>query len=107
MNSSKTSRYLAIGPSPQSSNVLLCKPLLMTLYLLELDSDQQWVLLHKHNISVKRKTSTKRPGSRLSCFLCSVQQVLGKKLVVALVVKSSLQSSVRINSHSILDSSRT
>ena len=37
-NSSKTFRYFAIGPSPQSSNVLLFKPLLLKLYLLELES---------------------------------------------------------------------
>ena len=38
MNSSKTFRYFAIGPSPQSSNVLLFKPLLLNLYLLEMES---------------------------------------------------------------------
>ena len=35
-----------------------------------------------------------------------MQQVLGKKLVVALAVKSSLQSSVVNRFHSALDSSR-
>ena len=35
-----------------------------------------------------------------------MQQVLGKKLVVALAVKSSLQSSVLNKPHSVLDSSR-
>ena len=63
-------------------------------------------MLHKHNNSVQRNSSLKKPGSRLSCSLCFVQQVLGKKLVVALAVKSSLQFSVLINSHSALDSSR-
>ena len=52
------------------------------------------MLLHKHNISVQRKSSLKRPGSRLPCVVCFVQQVVGKKLVVALAVKSSVQSFV-------------
>ena len=38
MNSSKTFRYFAIGASPESSNVLFFKPLLLNLYLLELES---------------------------------------------------------------------
>ena len=38
MNSFKTFRYFAIGPSLQSSNVLLFKYLLLILYLLELES---------------------------------------------------------------------
>ena len=63
-------------------------------------------MLHKHNISVQRNSSLKRPASRLSCFVCFVQQVLGKKLVVALAEKSSLQSSVLNRLHSALDSSR-
>ncbi len=37
MNSSKTFRYSAMGPSPQSSNVPLFKPL-MNLNLLKLES---------------------------------------------------------------------
>ena len=38
MNSSETFRDFVIGPSPQSSNVLLLKPLQLNLYLLELES---------------------------------------------------------------------
>ena len=38
MNSSKIFRYFAIGPSPQSSNVLLFKLLLLNLYLMEMES---------------------------------------------------------------------
>ena len=41
MNSSKTFRYFANGPSPQSANVLLFNRLLLNLYLLELESYQQ------------------------------------------------------------------
>ena len=62
--------------------------------------------MHKHNISVQRNSSLKRPGSRLSYFICFVQQVLEKKLVVALAVKSSLHFFVLNKLHSVLDSSR-
>ena len=60
--------------------------------------------MHKHNISKQWNSSLKRPGFRLSCFLCFVQQVREKKLVVALAVESFLQYSVLNNSHSTLDS---
>ena len=62
--SSRTRLYLDIRPSPVSSSVLLLSPLLKNLNLSLLLSKQQYVLLHRHNISVQRKSSLNNPGSR-------------------------------------------
>ena len=56
-------------------------------------------LAQRHNISVHRNSSLKRPGSLLSCFLCFSQHVRGKKLPLESAIKLSLQSSLRRNSH--------
>ena len=51
----------------------------------------QYVLLQRHNVSAHLSSSLKRPGSLLSCFLWTLQQVLGKKLLVAFALKLTVQ----------------
>ena len=51
--------------------------------LLEVMSKQQYVVLHRQNISVHLNFSLKRPGSPLSCCLCFTQHVRGKKFATA------------------------
>ena len=57
-------------------------------------------------ISVQKKFSVKRPGLRVSFCLCIVQQVRGEKCVVEFAEKSSLQSQLREESHSIFVAGR-
>ena len=75
ITASKTLQYLDIGQSPQSSSVVLFKPLLLSLNLSDCESYQQYVLLHRQIISVQWNSSFDSPGSRLSCFLCLAQKV--------------------------------
>ena len=71
-------------------------------FLLEVTSKQQYVLLHRHNISVHLNSSLKRPGSLLSCCSCFTQHVRGKKFATASAVKVSTQSFDRNLCHSSL-----
>ena len=75
----KTIRYFFSCPSLFSSSTRLLRPLLLNLSSIEVTSKQQYVLLHRHNVSVHLKSSLIRPGSLWSCCLCFTQHVLGKK----------------------------
>ena len=57
--------------------------LLPSLGLLEVTSKHRYVLLQRHNFSVHLYSSSKRPGSFLSCCLCFTQHVQGKKFATA------------------------
>ena len=76
LNPSKTLRFLDMSPSPLSSSVLLFK-LLLLIEFIWLRVVTQNILLHRQTFSVQQIPSSSRPGSRLSCFLCLVQQVGG------------------------------
>ena len=58
-----------------------------------------------HNISVHLNSSSKRPGSPLSCCLCFTKHVLAKKIATASAVKLSTPSIDRNFSYSALISS--
>ena len=88
----KTLRYFSSGPWPICTSTRLLIPLLLNLSLVEVTSKQQYVLLHRHNISVHLNSSLKKPGSLLSCCLCFTKHVLGKKFATASAVKLSTQS---------------
>ena len=91
----KTLRCFSSGPSPLCSSTRLLRPLLLKLSLLNVTSLQQYVLLHRHNISVHLNSSLNRPGSLLLCCLCFTQHVRGKKLATASAVKFWTRSFVR------------
>ena len=88
----KTLRYFSSGPSPFCSSTRLLRPLLLKLGSLEVTSSQNYVLLHRHNISVHLNSSLKRPGSLLLCCLCFAQPIRGKKFATASAVKLLTQS---------------
>ena len=102
-----TLRYFSSSPSPLCSGRRLVGPLLLDLGLLEVTSYQQYVLLHRHNISVHLNSSSNRPGSLLSRCLCFTQQALGNKIATASAVKLSTQSFDRNLRHSALISGLT
>ena len=69
-------------PSTRYSDFRLFSPLLLSLNILLGQAKQQYVLLHKHNISMHRSSCLNNRGLLLSCFfLCLAQQVLEKKLL--------------------------
>ena len=73
--------------------------------ILEVIWELQYVLLHRHNISVNLNSSLKRPDSLLLCCFCSSQHVRGKKFATASAMKLSIQSFDRNLYHSALISS--
>ena len=72
---------LSSGPSMLCSSTRLLRSLLLNIGLLESTSYQQYVLQHRHNISVHLNSSLNRPRSLLSCCLCFTQHVLEKNLL--------------------------
>ena len=73
---------------------------------IKVTSYQQYVSLHRHNVSVHLNSSLKTPGSLLSCCLCFTQHVWGKKFVTGSAVKLMKQSVDRNLCHSALVSGR-
>ena len=63
---------------------------------------QQYVLLHKHIISVHLNSSLKKPRSLLSNCFCFTQHVWGNEYAAASAVKLSIQSSDRNLSPSVI-----
>ena len=76
----KTLRYFSSGAWPLCSSTRLLRPSLLNLNFLELTSYQQYVLLHRHNISVHLNSSLKRPGPLLSCCLCFTLPFRGEEI---------------------------
>ena len=91
----KTLRYFSSGRSPLCSSTRSLRPLMLNLSFLKVTSKQQYVLLHRHNVSEHLNFSLKRPGSLLSCCLCFTQHVRGRKFATLSAVKQLTQSFYR------------
>ena len=98
----KILRHFSSRPLPLCSSTRLLRLLLLNLILIQVTLWQQYVLLHRHNISVHLNSSLNRPGSLLSLCLCFTQHVLGKKFATASAVKLPIQSFARKLCHSAL-----
>ena len=100
----KTLRYFFSGPWPLFSSKRLLTILLLCLCLFDVTSNQQYVLLHRHIISVNLNSCLKRPGFLLSCCIHFTQDVRGQKKATTSAAKLSTQSFDRSICHSALNS---
>ena len=76
-------RHFALGPSPLSLNVRLFSPSTLKLSMLLRVSSQQYVLLHKRNLSVHRISSLNKPRFTFIMFFVVSAIRPGRKIAAS------------------------